>query len=529
MPEDPCIVFENGALILGGKYRVERCLGRGGFAEVYLVTHVALNAPRAVKVIHRKAPGVGSTDMRLYWERFTLEARLGARLDHPNIIRVHDFIAEGEEALYLVMEYAPGGSLYDRIEAVRDGKRPPLSVEEVVRMGTDVALGLAALHERQIVHRDLKPSNILFDAEGRAKVADLGLAQVPGGPSRRSQISDDIPHPGTREYMSPEQRETAEYLTPASDVYALGAVLFEALTGQIWAMFPPRGMFPWVREYRKDVPRWLDDVIARMVAESPAHRPRDGSEVAELLEAGWKKEQKPKRLKRRGDRPRRGAPTAERLRWTPWLLAGSVLALILVVGLAVWAFLNRGAAPGAQPPTPTPVPAAVATTRLAPSPTPTPTSIPPTWTPTTTWTPTITPTPLPTATSLPTPTSWPEAVVRTTVLNVRAGPSTLHPIIVQVRQGDKLRLIGKTPDGMWWQVKLSTGQLGWVYGSLVNVVRGANVVPVAKRIPTLPPTLTPTWTPTPTFTPTPPPTPPPPTPTPMLTPTPKSAGTPIAP
>ena len=283
MPERPCTVFEKGDLILEGKYRVERCLGRGGFAEVYLVTHVALNAPRAVKVLHRQAPGVGSTQMHLYRERFTLEAQLGARLDHPHIIRVYDFIAEGEEALYLVMEYAPGGSLYQRLEEVRDGKRPPLSVDEVVRLGLDVATGLAALHQRQIVHRDLKPSNILFDAEGRAKVADLGLAQVPGGPSMRSRLSEPEPHPGTPAYMSPEQESTLHLLTPVSDLYALGLILAEALTGQLWKSYLNQHPAARVRDLRDDMPAWLDDLIQWLLAPAINDRPQTVEQVMEVL------------------------------------------------------------------------------------------------------------------------------------------------------------------------------------------------------------------------------------------------------
>ncbi len=424
MPEQPCLIFDNGDLILGGKYRVERCLGRGGFAEVYLVTHVALNAPRAIKVLHRKAPGVGSTQMHLYRERFTLEAQLGARINHPHVVRVYDFVEEEGEALYLIMEYMPGGSLYDRLEAVREGKRSSLSVEEVVRLGIDVAKGLAALHERQIVHRDLKPSNILFDAEGRAKVADLGLAQIPGGPSMRSQLSEPVPHPGTPAYMSPEQMDTYGYLTPASDVYTLGAVLFEALTGKVY-----RGVRPGTRprELRKDVPRWLDDLIARMLAEDPQERPWDGVEVARALE---------KRHKGKHEPAATGAPVA--VSRTLWWGVGALVALLLLVGL-LWAVLGRGPN-GRERPTPTPVAAIVpsvhtptrASASLIVSPVQTPTN---TWTPVPTNTaaspppphtptPTITWTPTPTWTSMPTPTPTltPKTVGRETSLSLSVLP-----------------------------------------------------------------------------------------------------------
>ncbi len=494
MPEQPCLIFDNGDLILGDKYRVERCLGRGGFAEVYLVTHVALNAPRAVKVLHRKAPGVGSTDMRIYRERFTLEAQLGARIDHPHVVRVYDFVEEEGEALYLIMEYMPGGSLYERLEAVREGKRPPLSVEEVVRLGIDVARGLAALHERQIVHRDLKPSNILFDAAGRAKVADLGLAQIPGGPSMRSQVSAPEPHPGTPAYMSPEQMDTYGYLTPASDVFSLGAVLFEALTGKVY-----RGVKPGtrVRDVREDVPAWLDDLIMRMLAKDPEARPWDGGEVAELLgqgargEAERERQAKIARLQAEAeaalqagkwarleevvralaevdsDAARPYAEALEQHRWEEerqraeeaarqeqraaqtrpqggieavgrgWALPlMGALALLIGVGLALWALVGRGGAASTQPPTPTPQLAVVPTTRSAPSPTLTPTLIPPTRTPTSTatWTPSPTPKP-------PTLTPTPSLADKLALLKQRFGME-----FVRVPAGE---FIMGSPEGEW--------------------------------------------------------------------------------
>ncbi len=113
------------------------------------------------------------------------------------------------------------------------GKVELFTIGQAIQLGKDVASGLAELHPEDIVHRDLKPNNILFDARGQSKVADLGLAQTPGGFSQRSLLGSLSPkHPGTPGYMSPEQEKTTDYLRPASDVYALGVVLFEALTGR---------------------------------------------------------------------------------------------------------------------------------------------------------------------------------------------------------------------------------------------------------------------------------------------------------
>jgi serine/threonine protein kinase len=139
-----------------------------------------------------------------------------------------------------------------------------------------------------IVHRDLKPSNILFDKQGHAKVADLGLAQLPGGYSQRSQLSTPDPHPGTPAYMSPEQENGRSYLTPASDVYALGLVLFEALTGRVYRS-QRQGTL--VGSLRSDVPGWLDELLVRMLAQNPLERPWDGKEMETLLLQGMKGEE----------------------------------------------------------------------------------------------------------------------------------------------------------------------------------------------------------------------------------------------
>ena len=160
-----------------------------------------------MKILRHDAPGVGSTEFADYAQRFQLEAQLGAKLNNqPHIIQVHDFERDGE-MLILVMEYASGGSLADRIDQARQSGQP-IPIDDVISIALEVADGLAAIHALDVVHRDLKPSNILFDAQGRAKIADLGLAQIPGGPSMRSRLSQSVPHPGTPAYMSPEQTHT---------------------------------------------------------------------------------------------------------------------------------------------------------------------------------------------------------------------------------------------------------------------------------------------------------------------------------
>lgn len=276
--------YTQGVIILN-KYRIEELIGCGAFAEVYCATHLALNAPRAIKILRKDAPGLGSTEYSNIQARFQLEAQLGARLDHPNIIRVYDFEQDGE-TLILVMEYAQGGSLAERLASARDSDEQ-IPIDETIRIALDVAKGLSAIHALDAVHRDLKPSNILFDKSVYARVADVGLAQIPGGPSMRSQLSTGTPHPGTPGYMSPEQERISNYLPPASDVYALGLVLFETLTGRVYRSQPPGTQ---ARDLRPEMTRWLNDLLARMLSKVPEERPWDGEQATHFLQEGLKRE-----------------------------------------------------------------------------------------------------------------------------------------------------------------------------------------------------------------------------------------------
>jgi len=263
------------------KYFIEALIGRGAFAEVYRAMHIDLNVPRALKVLRRDSPGVGSSLFDDYEQRFRLEFQLGARLNHPNVIQVHD-VERDDNDLILVMEYAPMGSLAGKIQLARD-QGEVFALDDVLKITAEVAAGLGRLHSLDAVHRDLKPSNILFDADGVAKVADFGLAQIPGGPSMRSQLSQPVRHPGTAGYMSPEQEHSTAFLKPSSDVYALGVILFELLTGRNYHFIQPGTK---ASDLREDVPEWLDDLLARMLAKEPDHRPWDGEQATQLLQEG---------------------------------------------------------------------------------------------------------------------------------------------------------------------------------------------------------------------------------------------------
>ena len=271
-------MFAPGEIVFT-KFRIEKMIGKGTFGEVYLVTHIDLNSYQALKVLNREMQDVGSQVYTFYRERFLLEARVGASLHHPNIVRVYDFL-EHNGMLALVMDYAAYGSLSERIRIATKENRF-LPVQEVTQTGLQIAEGLAELHCNNIIHRDLKPGNILFDSKGRAMIADLGVAQTTDGLTTRSLASDDLPrHPGTPAYMSPEQENNRGYLKPPSDVYAFGLILFEMLTGKNYKNLKPGTR---IRNLRTDVPRNLDELVNNMLNINLEMRPWDGEAVVQRL------------------------------------------------------------------------------------------------------------------------------------------------------------------------------------------------------------------------------------------------------
>lgn len=271
------MLLEIGSSLFSGRYRVDALVGQGATSEVYCVTHLTLNHRYAAKVLRKGVDGNGSTIYDDYRERFRLEAQLGARVIHPNLVRVYDFVDQ-PEGLILLMDFALAGSLAERQDRLSSGVYPPL--EEVVGTAIDVASALDAIHKKDIVHRDLKPSNILLETDGHAKVADLGLAQVKGGPSQRSRLSSPVPHPGTPSYMSPEQASTTAYLSPASDNYALGLILFELVTGRVYRNVRPGTL---ASTLRAGVPTTMDKLLIDMLSSDPESRPFDGEEVLSRL------------------------------------------------------------------------------------------------------------------------------------------------------------------------------------------------------------------------------------------------------
>ena len=258
-----------------GNYVLGPLIGRGGMGEVYAATHRFLGTEFAVKTLR----GLFA-DNESVANRFFLEARAAVEIAHPNVVRVLDFGKTDDGTLYLVMERLHGRSLAAEIA------RGPISVASAVYIATLVCEGLGAAHGKGIIHRDLKPDNV-FLTQSELKILDFGIARVLSQVSATSQGAII----GTPLYMAPEQTRSSQHVGPTSDVYSLGAMLFEMLTGrppfigetasQLIAshLFEPP---PKVSQLMP-IDRKLDRIVERCLAKAPEGRPQSMKELAELL------------------------------------------------------------------------------------------------------------------------------------------------------------------------------------------------------------------------------------------------------
>jgi serine/threonine protein kinase len=254
-----------------GRYEVRDRLGKGGMATVYKAWDTSLNRMVAVKVLHDYL----ESDFK---ERFKQEAQLVARLNHVNIVQVYDFGSElrsGETIYYMVMAYIPGDSLKTRIDSgLYKGER--FSLDEIKRIILGVMDALDYAHAQGMIHRDVKPANILFDDQGRPVLADFGIARMVGG----TRLTQSGTTSGTPTYMSPEQC-VGEPGDARSDIYALGVILFELLTGRVpyngdsvysLIMQHVNSPIPQPTDVNRDIPRGLNAVVLGAMAKDPADR-----------------------------------------------------------------------------------------------------------------------------------------------------------------------------------------------------------------------------------------------------------------
>jgi len=254
--------------MLGG-CRVEAVLGRGGMAVVYRATQVSLNRPVALKVL---APHLARR--KDFVERFDREAAALAQLTHPNIVGIVDKGVEGD-TYFFAMEFVEGESLRARLR--REGKLP---LEQAAQLIGQVAAGLEYAHARGILHRDIKPENILITAEGVPKLADFGIARMVGADAPAQQrLTLARTQMGSAHYMAPEQMHDAASADHRADIYALGVLLYETLTGQL-----PIGQFEPASRLVPGTPAAVDRLIAATLAASPEKRLQTVAQFRSMLE-----------------------------------------------------------------------------------------------------------------------------------------------------------------------------------------------------------------------------------------------------
>ena len=263
---------------IDGRYTIERPLGSGGMAEVFLAHDEVLDRDVALKILRSQY-----ADDEEFYERFRREATSAAGLSHPNIVQVYDRGDAEDGTCYIAMEYVSGGTLKERLD-----ERGPMEPQRALAVAGQVAEALGAAHERGVIHRDIKPQNILVTDMGHLKVTDFGIARA----ASAATISATNAVFGTAGYLSPEQA-LGEPATPRSDLYSLGIVLYELLTGVVpyradnpvavcmkhvtEPLTPPRRVDP-------TIPEAVDALVVKMLAKDPADRPANASEVLDDIE-----------------------------------------------------------------------------------------------------------------------------------------------------------------------------------------------------------------------------------------------------
>jgi eukaryotic-like serine/threonine-protein kinase len=332
------------------RYELESVVGRGGMALVYLAHDREEDRPVAVKLLADNL--AADPELRC---RFAREAQFAERLSHPNVLRVLDS-GEADGRAFIVLEYVEGRNLAEELH--RSGQFPPARVAE---LGSQAAAALAHAHEKGLVHRDVKPQNLLLTADGSLKVSDFGIARVVDG-TQLTQVGTVL---GTAAYLAPEQAAGTE-VTAAADVYALGAVLYELLTGRPphdastlaelvlrrgeADLSPPSSLAP-------GVPAEMDSLVLACLREDPGARP-----TAREVELMLRDELEPPTQVLR---PAAQRPTT-RLRLRPnrkWLIAGT-LAGIAAATIVPTLVLRGG---GGAKPEPPPVKPRIAAIPTAPT------------------------------------------------------------------------------------------------------------------------------------------------------------------
>jgi len=270
-------------IVLNGRYRIIDRIGSGGMSVVYRAQDLSLGRHVAVKVLHENL-----TDDEGFLRRFQREAHAAANLSHPNVVTVHDIGQDGNRH-YIVMEFVDGRTLKQLVKLQNQQGRT-LSIEQALDLGIQICAGIGYAHRANLVHCDVKSQNILVTNDDRVKVADFGIARAI---SEATQHTVDSQIWGTPHYFSPEQAAGLG-ATPASDVYAIGVVLFELLTGRLPFLAethtalalkhmhepPPRAS-----DINPLIPSQLDQILLKVLSKEPAARYRTGDQLGRILSA----------------------------------------------------------------------------------------------------------------------------------------------------------------------------------------------------------------------------------------------------
>ncbi len=265
-----------------GKYKLIERLGSGGMAEVYKAYHPKLERFVSIKILHSYL-----AEGEDFLTRFEREAKAVASLRHPHIVQIHDFDVE-DDNYYMVMDYIDGGTLHARMVELSK-KSLYMPIDQVLSILRQVADALDYAHQKGIIHRDIKPSNILLDSAGNAFLSDFGIARIIGG----TQLTSTGSLIGTPTYMSPEQGKGDE-LTTVSDIYSLGVILYELLTGKVpfSSDTTPLAIIhkhltetpPEPRLLRPGLPAEAEQVILKALAKDPRQRYQSAGEMVQALE-----------------------------------------------------------------------------------------------------------------------------------------------------------------------------------------------------------------------------------------------------
>lgn len=303
-------------LTLNQRYRLIERAGSGGMATVYKAQDIMLRRLVAVKLLHESLTGDEE-----FLRRFQREAHAAANLSHPNIVTVHDIGQDGHRH-FIVMEYVNGRTLKDLIHESLEQERT-LTVGRALQLGIQICAGIGYAHRAGLVHCDVKPQNVIVTRDDRVKVADFGIARA----MSQSSLHTASMLWGTPHYFAPEQA-AGEPATPASDVYAIGIIFFEMLTGQLpfqadtlpaLALKHLHEPPPLITSLNANVPAQLEQIINKVLSKEPAGRYRTAGQLERILRSYFESSQqetgpllpvKSRALKRERDR---GEPTSERV------------------------------------------------------------------------------------------------------------------------------------------------------------------------------------------------------------------------